>query len=68
MIALDGLNYKFTLQIAQFNNGNEMLIVIKINKLGKYRYQPDVYNDEMEQLGYEAWGKYHISGSRFFVK
>lgn len=25
-------------------------------------------NYEMEKLGYEAWGEYHIPGRRFFVK
>ena len=28
----------------------------------------DACNDQMAQLGYEAWGDYHIPGRRFFVK
>lgn len=28
----------------------------------------DQCNDQMEKLGYEAWGEYQISGRRFFVK
>lgn len=28
----------------------------------------DQCNDQMEMLGYEAWGEYHIPGRRFFVK
>ena len=28
----------------------------------------DKCNNEMESLGYEAWGEYNISGRRFFVK
>lgn len=28
----------------------------------------DQQNAEMEKLGYEAWGEYHLPGRRFFVK
>lgn len=28
----------------------------------------DKFNDQMEKLGYEAWGEYGIAGRRFFVK
>lgn len=28
----------------------------------------DKCNDQMEKLGYEAWGEYNIPGRRFFVK
>lgn len=28
----------------------------------------DLLNNKMAGLGYEAWGEYHISGRRFFVK
>lgn len=30
--------------------------------------QVDACNDQMEKLGYEAWGEYNIPGRRFFVK
>jgi GrpB-like predicted nucleotidyltransferase (UPF0157 family) len=30
--------------------------------------QVDDNNQQMAELGYDAWGEYHISGRRFFVK
>lgn len=39
-------------------------ILLEVNLID----QVDRHNNEMEKLGYEAWGEYGISGRRFFVK
>jgi GrpB-like predicted nucleotidyltransferase (UPF0157 family) len=51
--AVPGMPAKPTLDI--------LLVVKDIN-------QVDHLNDDMDKLGYEAWGEYGIAGRRFFVK